>query len=111
MARKRYHYDARGRLKGYTTDKYQPRLRDIALVLALVAGIGVWNQRTDKKESPREPEQKSKFDIEMLQTWCSWKKNGMDNHPAYPKNAFELNGKKYINPCTALTDNKLPITS
>lgn len=29
MAKKRFHYDAKGRLKGYSTDKYQPRFRDI----------------------------------------------------------------------------------
>jgi len=36
MAR-RYHYDRNGRLKGFTTDKYIPRLRDIAFIAILAA--------------------------------------------------------------------------
>ena len=50
---KRYHYDSKGRLKGYSTNKYQPRLRDLLYGgIAIIIGSYLFPSKTNKDAAP-----------------------------------------------------------
>ena len=57
MAGKRCHYDAKGNLRGYSSDKYQPGLKDVVLIVALLLVFG--HRKSNESPKPQEVTQES----------------------------------------------------